>query len=293
LKRLLAAGAVAGILTGCGGGSTSPTPPDPLTQLAPLVARVREMADDNEVPLPGTPLEAQTHADGRAVANCVDFTLTFLQLLQEQVPHVRAREVAGCLATNTYDCHTVAEVYDGEAWRIVDPTFGWIPRNPDGSGATRNDLHRAARAHAWASIAYQYVTAKADFYGRRNYLDWPLYWVDTYDGEIDLDDDADDAVALEFYVPLGSLPPPGAKGVYALQCAAGATSAAALWDGVELSYPCNQGVTHVRAASSVIPQEGAVLLQPVRFVFPWDGTCNVVSACGEGSQLPTVRSPDT
>ena len=44
------------------------------------------------------------------------------------------------------------------------------------------------------------------------------------------------------------------------------------WDGQEITYPCEEGVTHVRKATTVTPEGGAILIQPQRFVFPWDGT---------------------
>ena len=132
------------------------------------------------------------------------------------------------------------------------------------------------RAKNWSAITYEFFTPDAEKWAQRNYLDWPLYFVNTYlYGLLTVPALSD---LSGYYIPLGTLSTP-APGVYALQCPAGAVSASAIYDGTDVSYPCNQDVTRTRIGSTVMPDDGAVVLQPVRFVFPWDGTCNVVSVC--------------
>ncbi len=66
-----------------------------------------------------------------------------------------------------------------------------------------------------------------------------------------------------------------------MQCQVGADTATATIDGVERTLPCDPelGVSHILKATTALPHGGAVVLEPQRFVFDWDGTCNVVSAC--------------
>jgi len=178
--------------------------------------------------------------------------------------------------------HTLVEVLvDGE-WRVIDPEFVVIPHNAaDGSYATADDMRAATRAKNWSALRYEWLTERGDFFARRYYLDYPLVFANTYDQnhgtlKAPLDPDA----VSKFYVPIGSLPPPGAYGVYALQCAPGAATATSVIDGTPKTFDCDAaGIAHTTKATTDEPQGGEVVLQPQRFVFPWDGTCNILSAC--------------
>lgn len=296
-RILLGAALAALFLAACGSsgsssvgntGVSSATPPpvaaaDPMDAVRELAVQVREMADDNEVPLAGSPLEQTMHQyhPGTGVANCVDFAMTLIGLIQTHTT-VQARELAVAFSPDAYDSHSLVEVFVDNDWRVVDPEFALIPHNTvDDSYATADDMRVATRAKNWSAIRYEWLTDRADFFVRRYYLDYPLVFEHTYNQDhttlkVALDPD----FITKFYVPLGALPPPGAYGVYALQCAPGAIQATSIIDGVVKTFDCNSaGIAHTVKATTDEPQGGEVVLEPQRFVFPWDGTCNILSVC--------------
>lgn len=281
---------IAALVAGCGGGSneapTLPVAPQPLTALdivRPLAVAVRAMADDNENAAPGTLLEQTAQSYSRGVpglpANCVDFALTLLALIAQQAPTVQAREFAACLVTNSYDCHSLIEVNESGRWVLVDPYFAIIPHNADGSGATAADMQSAVRSMNWRAISYEYLTEKGASFAHRNYLDWPTYFVNSY--EIDNRDtlmltEAPYSDVQRFYQPAGT-----GYGIYAVQCNPGADSAVATIDDKTITFPCDKatGMTRNVGVNTTVNTVDGVLVQPRRFVFTWDGTCNVMSVC--------------
>ena len=73
----------------------------------------------------------------RGFAFCDQAVYVFIHLLQ-------AREVSGRMTylyrPDGVSPHTVAEVQLGGDWRVVDVLFGFVPRRPDGNGASVRDL---------------------------------------------------------------------------------------------------------------------------------------------------------
>jgi hypothetical protein len=257
---------------------------DAVDTVIPYAAQVRAMADDAELPAPGSSLEAQAHSMGRTHANCVDFALTLLALLKQEHPEIQAREVAAALIPDShgYDAHTLIEVYESGAWRLIDPLFGVVPHNTDGTVATAQDMQTAVRAKAWNAITYQFITPRGSDYVQHNYIDWPLYFVNRFS----LDTGAlitpvgapDPTVLADYFEPLNG---PLVYGAYTVQCPKGAPDISVTRDGVPATWACDAAysITAIMVESTLITSAGLLIYTPRRFVFPWDGTCNVTSVC--------------
>jgi hypothetical protein len=175
--------------------------------------------------------------------------------------------------TNTYDCHTLVEVYTDGDWRLVDPTFGLIPHNAgDSSIATGSDVRAATRAQTWGDITYEFVTPRGSGYVTTDYIDWPLYFVNLYVGgqEDVIDGDIEQDVLTKYYVPIGTAT---TYGSYVLQCPEGQSQGQVIADGVAQALDCPMlGMSHVQPYQSLVPTDGGVVWAPQRFVFQWDGS---------------------
>ena len=243
-----------------------------------LVLDVRNMAGENNVPAPGSILEALVKAaDSTATqADCVDYSNAMLLMITQMNLELRARRANTCLVPNRYDCHTLVELYDEGSgrWILADPTFGMAPHNAvDGSVATLDQMRAATRSQDWDAITYEFFTPTADSFANYYYLDYPLLFVNTYASDsspLALSGPVDPDTVSTYYQPVGSLDAPGKFGPYALQCPAGAAQVTATVDGNSRTYDCDAtlAVTHIFLATTVAPQDGAVLLAPIRVHFP-------------------------
>jgi hypothetical protein len=246
-----------------------------------VVLDVRNMAGENNVPVAGSILESvvqTTKGSGATYADCGDYSSAMLLMITQMNLGVQARKANTCLVPNRYDCHTLVELFDATQgrWFLADPTFGLALHNAaDGSGATLDDMRNATRSQNWNAITYEYLTATGESFAGLYYLDYPLLFVNTYISDSDpmaLEGPVDPDTVSKFYQAVGSLAAPGKFGPYALQCGAGAAQASATVDGTSQSLDCDPtlGITHVFLATTVDPQDGAVLLSPIRVVFPGD-----------------------
>ncbi|MCE7000391.1 transglutaminase-like domain-containing protein [Saccharothrix sp. S26] len=101
------------------------------------------------------PLGQRRATTERIVGCCRDFTLLFVSMARHHGVPARSRVgFAGYLVPGWYLDHVVAEVWDGERWRLVDPQFADgevdlmdVPRDRFLVGA---DAWRAARSGAIA-----------------------------------------------------------------------------------------------------------------------------------------------
>jgi hypothetical protein len=199
-----------------------------------------------------------------------------LLIIEQMNLDVQSRAASTCLVPNKYDCHVLVEMLDEATgqWVLSDPTFGLIAHNAsDNSIATLAQMQAAARDEAWSLITYEYLTPTGIMFAYNYYLDYPLLFVNTYvSGQQPptLTLPADPDTITKYYVPVGSLAPPGAYGAYALQCPNGATSTSAVVDGVSRNLDCDAtfGVSQIVLATTIVPQDSAVVLKPRRFVFP-------------------------
>jgi hypothetical protein len=236
------------------------------------VANVRAMAGEDNHPLPGSAVEHAMIAHQHLAANCSDYAQAMVDLVEASGLGVKARIAQTCMIPNRYDCHTLVELFEEASgrWVLVDPTFGLAPRNAaDGSRATLDDMRRSVRGGYWNAITYEFLTPEGDRYAQDGYMDYPLYFYNTFvSGAVParLGEELFDPVA-RVYIPLGSLPPPGQTGIYALRCADG-QSANAVVNGVPVTLPCPAlGVTWMQWQTTDLPSDGSVVLQPLRFVF--------------------------
>jgi hypothetical protein len=256
-------------LVSCGGDQQTP-----LDLAVHLAIDVRTMAAEDNVPAKDSPLEKAMLTHGHANANCYDYAQAMIDLINASDLGVKARLAQTCLVPNSYDCHTLVELLDEatQRWVLVDPTFALAPHNAaDGSRATLDDMRRSARQGDWQAITYEFLTPEGDQYVQDGYIDYPLYFDHTYvsgANPAQLSEPLDDSVVQRFYIPIGTLPPPGYFGVYAVQCADGAAAASTLVDGVPVTLPCpTLGVSWLQLETTNVPTDGSVVLQPVRFVF--------------------------
>jgi hypothetical protein len=262
------------LLAACGGGSDAGVTQKDVAQqpsqspvylASDLARQVREMADDNNVPVSGSPLEAMMISHGHSTATCVDYSTTLIKLIGDNNIPVQARPARGSL--NDWDAHELVEIYnpDRDTWELLDPTFGLIPHNADGTVASFDDVHKATRAKHWSAITYEYITDRNDDYARNYYVDWPLLFVNN----LNADDPVDDDIVSEYYLPADSSNPH--YSIYALHCPAGAATAEAMFDTLDLVLDCYAGpnVTQSLGSHTVTPLDSSVGLELQRFVFTW------------------------
>ena len=278
IGALASAALLFALLPGCGGNGASQSmvsnslADDALEQAASIAADVRAMAAEDGHPQPGSPLEHSMLAHQHLTANCSDYAQALVDLIEASGLGVQARIAQTCMVPNRYDCHTLVELFEESTgrWILVDPTFGLAPRNAsDGSHATLDDMRASARSGNWNAITYEFLTPEGDQYAQDGYMDYPLYFYNTF---VSGADPARLTEALfnpaeRVYIPLGSLPAPGHSGVYALQCADGKTASAVI-NGNPVTLACPAlGLTWLQWQTTDVPTDGSVVLQPLRFVF--------------------------
>jgi hypothetical protein len=239
-----------------------------------LTGQVRAMADGDNQPYDATPLAAQTAKDNTAVADCAIFSSTLLQELADAGLPLQSRTLAVCFNTNSYDCHALVEVLDVDAgrWVTLDPTFGLYALNGQGQAATSADISAAARAQAFGELSYVYLTPAQASYAHTYYIDYPLLFLNVYQPGSSTQLVQAPPGSLEPYLDLMGTQVQGVvSNFYAIQCAAGAASATADWDGTTQTYPCTNGFTAIYWAISVATlaeqSSGVAVWRAHRFVF--------------------------
>jgi hypothetical protein len=242
-----------------------------LTAARTLTAVVRAMADDINQPYRPSPLITAVVAEGDIAADCTAYTTTLLGQLADAAIPLHARGLGICFNTNQYDCHELVEIFDPDTqrWIMLDPTFGLYTLNASGQPATAAELSAAARAQAFGTLGFVYLTPAGDALARAYYLDYPLLFLNVY--QTGTQSTVQPAPPLQ---PYFAPPVPAANGAassYALGCAAGATSATASINSADATYVCTNGFTQVFYAYSAALDPGnptgATVLQPRRFVF--------------------------
>ena len=240
------------------------------------VAAVRGMALMDGSAEPTSLLSDAMHQDLHSNASCTDYALAEIAYLQQLNAGMPARQLNVCLNPNSYDCHTLVEVYDSTSatWEVIDPTFGLIPhRSTDGGIATSADMSNAARAMTWTAINYEFVTAATNTYAQAYYLDYPLLFVNVYQpgSSTILVQPTVDITPLYSSLQSNSVT---AAGMYAVQCPVGMNSVTLLLNGQTTQISCQPGlnwISPVAAASSISPLPSGVsnyvILTPVRNVF--------------------------
>lgn len=229
---------------------------------------VRGMADDANVPVPGTPLATLLAAEGYTSAFCNDYATVLLSMLEQMNVTQPARPLNVCLKPNGYDCHTLVEFQEpvGDVWMLLDPTFDLtVVRSADGKWATASDVSQATRTMRFSDVSYQAVGARGNAVAKSYYLDYPLLYLNVYP----------DGAPLDPWSAASSLPyiesvalPLAAPGLYAVHGTPGDQMQLSL-DGAAITVPCDpiDGLSYVFWASSIEAAPGITVYRPRRFVF--------------------------
>jgi hypothetical protein len=225
---------------------------------------------DNRV-LAGTPL-----ADGSAPgfhADCTVYAETLLDVLGELNLQVPARRLDVSLNPNTYDAHTLVEMYIAatDSWMLLDPTFDLsVRRTADNGWATAADVSAATRTQQWGDLTYVFLGPDGDLYAQDYYLDYPLLFLNVYGPGEDPVPGQGEPV-LPYFLEV-ALPISGSHTVYAVGCTGEQTAVLAI-DGVEQTVDCSgvDGLSPVFGASTIAPTGGTSgsvkVYQPRRFQF--------------------------
>ncbi len=218
-----------------------------------LTADVREMADTDNQPYDGTPLISTVGATGTGVADCNTFAVTLLSQLSDANVTLQSRLLAACLNPNSYDCHALVEILDTDTmrWVTLDPTFGLYALNFAGQPATSAEISAAARAQAFTQLSYEFLTPRGNAYALAYYIDYPLLFIDIYQPDSSALVEPAPPTLQPYFDLVGSATSSPYSDYYAIQCAAGYTSATANWDGSTKTYGCLSGFTPVFSGISV------------------------------------------
>lgn len=255
-------------------GTGSPAESDLLAVASALTGEVRLMADPDNQPYAGTRLDSVAQSDLVGSVDCTAFTTALLEALLDARVSFTARARGVCMSENDYDCHAVPEVYGptSERWIALDPTFGFLPLRADGSNASVDDISAAARASTWSALQFNFVTSAGSGYANAYYLDYPLMFVDleSTPGEAQVAPVQD---LTPYFAAVGQSVTSYYYASYALQCAAGYTSASVNQDGTIARYPCDAttGFSHVFVAANLSAVPGDASLAGIwrarRFIF--------------------------
>jgi hypothetical protein len=137
-----------------------------------LTASVRAMADDNNLPLAGTPLQQEIAIWGRTNAVCSDFANILLQVFAQH--QIYGRMVTLTFLGNYRSWHALVEYYDPflQKWSVADATFGLIYFDSAiQRGQSATELSQYVIAQDWGSIKPRFVTAKNKQYMTNYYMD--------------------------------------------------------------------------------------------------------------------------
>ena len=222
------------IITFAGGVSTFA---DRYALAEELAADVRNMADVDNQPYGLTALDTTLGNLGLSVANCGNFTTTLSQLMAEANAGLNARQLD--IELESYDTHTLLEVLDDTSnrWDTLDPTFGLITLDSNGSPATSAEISAAVRAQNWTSLHFQYLTAAGSLYANDYYIDYPLLFMDVVAPSGSALVQAPPATLAPYFEAF-PLPISAAQAAYSLQCAPGFDSANAIVNAATLTMTC-------------------------------------------------------
>ncbi len=252
---------------------TAATVAQQMTVAQLLTGDVRAMADFDNQPYDATLLAQLALTQGEPATDCVAFAAVLKALLEDSRTSLAFRGQAACLNRNSYDCHALIAVLDPGSgrWSTLDATFGLFTQRADGTSATAQEMSAAARQMAFSSLQYQFLTPLGDAYARAYYIDYPLLFVSTYTASGDDEAAPDASLITQFFDLQPSSISVNGTGYFAIQCAAGASSATALWNGASATYPCNLGLTPVFGAGNVALIPGDTSAQAIgqirRFTF--------------------------
>lgn len=155
------------------------------------VTEVRAMADDANNPYPGTllahfvALRLAELPGSQPQALCSDYATTLVQRLTDVGVTLSFRTRAIAFNDRAHDSHAVVEILDSETgrWSVLDPTFGLLILNASGLPATAGEISDAARGQNWKLLSFQFLTPAGGAYARAYYLDYPLLYLNVYDGQ--------------------------------------------------------------------------------------------------------------
>jgi hypothetical protein len=230
-------------------------------------AEVRAMAGLTDA-WPRTLLTEVVRLQDVSRPGCVEFALTLLRALTEQGNRLPSRILNTCLLGNSYDCHSLVELYRpaSRTWMILDPTFAIAARRGDGEWATAADLSDAVGREDWTGITFVPLDANGISRLRSYYIDYPLLFVSPFGQEVPRPDDG--PPILRYYEEVAV--PVQERGFYAIHCLEGPT-ADVLIDGRSTAIAC-QGrdrLSEIRHASSIEERRDHTLkaYRPRRFLF--------------------------
>jgi hypothetical protein len=202
---------------------------------------------------------------------CEQFADALLRALADQNNPLPVRRLGSCLLANTYDCHTLVEVYlpSRRSWMILDPTFGVAARRrSNGQWASAADISSAVRRGDWDAISYVPLAGDSLDALRSYYIDYPLLFVSPF-GEEGPTTKLGPSI-LRYYTEV-SLPVRG-RGAYAVRCPERRT-VNLLVDERPTTLVCSgtDSLSAVRVASSIEPPDAggstARVYRLRRFVF--------------------------
>ena len=253
-------------------GKTTTTVAGMLTLARNVTATVRLESDIDDQPFGGTPLQAQALSLDDGAADCVDYSRTLMTEFADAALPLKTRIRDICF--NAPDCHELVEVYNSDLarWETLDPTFGLYTLNSSGQPATAEEISAAVRNQAINSLSFTFVTAQGSKFANLYYLDYPLLFMDLYTIGSTSSFEEPPPLTLQPYEDLKGTSTTGPiYTYYAIQCAAGVSSASANWDGNVVSHPCTNGYTEVFAGKTVSLVAGdpsaLAIWAPHRFVF--------------------------
>ena len=237
-----------------------------------MAGTVRLMADIDNQPFDDTALLSTALAASEGAADCVAFSNTLMAQFSDAGFPLQTRTRGVCY--NYPDCHELVEVYDPDnaRWDPVDPTFGLYPLSASGEPATIEDMSSAARAQAFSTLSYTFLTPNGSSYAKAYYLDYPLLFLDLYQvGSSTTFEQAAPASLEPFLDLVGNVTTSPVSGFYTIQCASGSSSANGTWDGALQTYACTNGFTPIAYGINVSLVSGdssaTAIWSPHRFVF--------------------------
>ena len=233
---------------------------------------VRGMASSDNRVFGWTTL-AKSMGPQASFASCFDYAEGLLDVLNEMNAQLSARRLAVALNPNTYDTHTLVEMFDPDSgrWMLLDPTFDLtVKRMSDGEWATAEDVSAAARAEQWGDLSFVFLGDVGDQWARNYYLDYPLLFVNVYHpGQPAIPGQGAPVVQYFEEVPL---PVSGAPTAYAVGCS-GEQTAALRVDGSDVTIDCSgvDGLSYIFTATTISANADTApsvkVYQPRRYVF--------------------------
>jgi hypothetical protein len=142
---------------------------------------VRQMANDSNIPYPGTVLEDVIYPRTNAV--CSDYAAALVDVMVDMNVPLSFRTLEVEFDANIYDGHTLVEMYnpDQSQWMLLDPTFDLTAkRASDGLYATAEDINAATLSMSWSQIDYVFLGSQGDYFAVDYYLDYPLLYLNVY-----------------------------------------------------------------------------------------------------------------